>query len=215
MREWGVLIILVCVGVLVALYPLRRNKKALFTLLPATLAFLVVGYGVWGGGFEWQAYRVNLQKKREATAMLEALGTTDAVIERLKMQLAKTPKDAKAWFLLGRVYASANDWTHAHEAYTTAHALDLTNESYTLHYAESVWATNHEAFDAETRALLQALLDNNPNQPDALAMLAYDAYTRHLNQDAVHYWERLLTLIDASSTEADQLRKAIAKARST
>ncbi|MDX2345682.1 MAG: hypothetical protein QNK11_02240 [Legionella sp.] len=213
MLEWGVLIALAILGLSIGLYPLRQKKILFFALIPAVAVFLVVGYAVWGGGLAWQAFQVAEAKKREAKQVIEALGSVDVVIERLKSRLSETPKDAKAWFLLGRVYASTGDWQHAHEAYLVSHGLALNNHEYTLHYAQSVWELNHQAFDDKTRALLTQILADNPKQPDALAMLAYDAYARHLNQEAVAYWERLLALTDASTEEAGKLRQAIAKAR--
>ncbi len=213
MLEWGILVGLAVLGLGVALYPLRHKKTVFGVSLPVSAAFLVLGYVLFGGGFEWHAFNVSVQKQREAKAVIESLGSMEAVIERLKKQVSDTPKDAKAWFLLGRVYASTGNWQQANLAYVTAHHLEENNTEYTLHYAQSVWELNHQAFDDKTRQLLKNILIKNPNQPDALAMLAYDAYKRHLNQDAVHYWERLLGLIDASSDEATKLRQAIAKAR--
>ena len=173
----------------------------------------MIGYGTWGGWFEWQSFSVTERKKMEAKKIIQALGSTDAIIEHLKARLAETPKDAKAWFLLGRVYVSEADWKHANEAYVIAHSLEVNNHEYSLHYAESVWELHHQSFDDETRALLHDILNENAHQPDALAMLAYDAYSRHLNQDAVTYWERLLALTPTPSEDADKLRQAIAKAR--
>jgi cytochrome c-type biogenesis protein CcmH len=195
------------IGVL--LYPLKKRKRLVFILIPAVL----IAYVTWGGWFEWQAFRIEAKKQREAKALIESLGSTEAVIERLKARVAETPKDAKAWFLLGRVYASSGQWQAAYEAYVLAHSLDVKNNEYSLHYAESVWELNHQRFDENTRGLLKAILVEHPNQPDALAMLAYDAYTTQHYQAAVTYWERLLALPDVSTETASKLRQAIVKAR--
>ncbi len=214
MLDWGVLVALMLLGLLVAVYPLRKRKILFFGALPAVLIFLVAGYAVWGGGPEWQRYKTALHKKAEAEQVLASFGSTDAIVERLKKRLSETPKDAKAWFLLGRVYASKGDFQEANAAYVVAHSLEPKNHEYSLHYAESVWVLHHERFDESTRQLLLGILEENPKQMDALAMLAYDAYARHLNQDAVMYWERLLELMPQASEEADKIRQAIAKVRS-
>ncbi len=215
MLDWGVLVGLGGLGIVAAVYPLRRKKTKLFFFLPASAVFLVFAYGFFGGWFDWQSFQLTERKKAEAKQVVEALGSTQAIIERLKARLAETPKDAKAWFLLGRVYVSESDWQHANEAYVIAHSLEPDSHEYSLHYAQSVWELNHAQFDDKTRELLHDILNDNPNQPDALAMLAYDAYTRHLNQDAVTYWERLLVLTPTPSEDADKLRQAIAKVRSS
>ncbi|MDF1646332.1 MAG: hypothetical protein P1U61_05030 [Legionellaceae bacterium] len=213
MPEWGILAGVGLIGLSVALYPLRQKKWLFFLLLPIVAACLICAYCLWGGWFQWQAFQLAQQKQREAQQVIQALGSTEAIIERLKARLAETPKDAKAWFLLGRVYVSNGDWQHAYEAYTMAHGLEANNQTYTLHYAQSVWELHQQSFDDKMRELLEAILKDDPEQPDALAMLAYDAYTRHLNQKAVAYWERLLLLTPSPSEDADKIRQAIAKAR--
>ena len=218
MLEWGVWAgfgLIGMLGVAVAIYPLRFKKKILFALIPAVAVFLFFGYVIWGGGFEWQAFQAAEQKKREAKRVIESLGSVDAVVSRLKTRLSENPKDAKAWFLLGRVYASSGNWSDAKAAYTVAHGLLPNKHEYTLHYAESIWELNHQAFDDKTRALLTQILDENPKQSDALAMLAYDAYKRQHHKEAVAYWERLLELVDPSTEEAAKIRQAIVKARDT
>jgi cytochrome c-type biogenesis protein CcmH len=213
MFDWGVLGGLLFVGLLVVLYPLRHKKALAFVLLPASAAFLLVGYLVWGHWFEWQGFKLTEKKQREAKQVIQALGSTEAIVERLRARISEMPKDAKAWFLLGRVYGSTGDWQHASEAYVMAHGLEAENHEYSLHYAQSMWELNHNAFDDKTRLLLHVILKQNPKQPDALAMLAFDAYSQHHYQDAVRHWERLLELIETSSEEAGKIRQAIAKAR--
>ena len=216
MPEWGVLVSFALLGILalgVALYPLRQSQKLLFALVPVFGLVLTLGYVVWGGFPAWHAFKQEEKKQREAEQVVRSFGSVDVLIERMKARVATTPKDAKAWFLLGRVYGSEGHWTQAYDALTMAHTLAPKTEEFTLHYAQSVWETHHQAFDEETRGLLITVLTEHPNQPDALAMLAFDAYNRHLYQDAVMYWERLLRLTPSVSEDADKLRQAIAQAR--
>ncbi len=44
-------------------------------------------------------------------------------------------------------------------------------------------------------------------------MLAMDAYMRHSYQQAINYWQHLLTIIPPQSDDAMAIRKAIAKAQ--
>jgi cytochrome c-type biogenesis protein CcmH len=214
--EWGVLMCFILLGVLatgIACYPLKQSPRMLWMMTSVCGLVLALGYVAWGGFSAWHAFQQEEQKQREAEQVVRSFGSIDVLIERMKARVATTPKDAKAWFLLGRVYGSEGDWVHAHEALTLAHTLAPQTEEFTLHYAQSVWETHHQAFDDETRVLLVAVLKEHPNQPDALAMLAFDAYNRQLYQDAVMYWEHLLRLTPSTSEDADKLRQAIAKAR--
>jgi cytochrome c-type biogenesis protein CcmH len=214
--EWGVLVSFTVLGMLtlgIVCYPLRQSPRMMWMMTPVCGLVLVLGYAAWGGFPAWHAFQQEEKKQREAEQVVRSFGSVDALIERMKERVATTPKDAKAWFLLGRVYGSEGHWVEAHEALTMAHTLAPHTEEFTLHYAQSVWETHHQAFDDEIHALLTAVLTEHPNQPDALAMLAFDAYNKHLYQDAVMYWEHLLRLTPSASEDADKLRQAIAKAR--
>ncbi|NCT56621.1 MAG: hypothetical protein GW760_02775 [Legionella sp.] len=216
MHEWlllGVLIALGLLGIVVALRPFWHARRLVIMLAPVLCVGLVLAYGVWGGFFEWHAFHLAEAKQKQAEAVVQSLGSTQAIIERFKMHLKKSPNDAKAWFLLGRVYVAEADWLHANQAFATAHRLAPDYQEYTLHYVQSVWELNHQQFDENARALLLEIVKHHPDQPDALAMLAFDAYKRHQNQLAVMYWERLLKLAPQGSEEASKLRQAIAKAR--
>lgn len=216
MPEWGVWGLFCLFGssaLVAALYPLRASKAWVLGLLPVFGLFVCLGYALWGGWPAWRAFQATERKQAEAEQVMRDLGSLEAVVDRLKAHLAKAPQDAKGWFLLGRVYVSAGDWKQAHAAYTIAHGLEPGRHEYTLHYAQSVWELHHQAFDGETRTLLQAILNEDAHQPDALAMLAFDAYNTGHRDVAVAYWERLLQQTDASSDEAIKLRQAIAKAR--
>ena len=57
------------------------------------------------------------------------------------------------------------------------------------------------------------MLLKNPKQPDALAMLAMDAYQEKHYQIAINYWQQLLIITPPNSDAAKALRKAIAKAQ--
>ena len=58
-----------------------------------------------------------------------------------------------------------------------------------------------------------SVLKSNPKQPDALAMLAMDAFLSKAYSQAIAYWERLLVLVPKDSEDALAIRKAIAKAQ--
>jgi len=216
MHEWGLLGVLVVLGLVavgVAVYPLRQSKRILLIFTPVFALSVMFAYGVWGNWPLWRAFHVAEAKQKQAEKLVRSLGSTQALIERFQAHLKQAPNDAKGWFLLGRVYVAENDWAHANEAFAKAHKLDPNHDEFTLHYVQSVWELNQHVFDETARGLLLNILKKNPEQPDALAMLAFDAYAKHEDATAVMYWERLLALAPQGSEEANKLRQAIAKAR--
>ena len=216
MHEWGLLGVLALLGLFaisMAMYPLRQSKRLVLMLAPVLVLGVMLAYAVWGNWPLWRAFHAAEAKQKQAEALVRSLGSTNALIERFQSHLKQAPNDAKGWFLLGRVYVADGDWTHANEAFAKAHTLDPNHDEFTLHYVQSVWELNQHVFDNTSRGLLLHILKKNPEQPDALAMLAFDAYARHEDAKAVMYWERLLALAPEGSDEANKLRQAIAKAR--
>ena len=87
------------------------------------------------------------------------------------------------------------------------------DEQFAVNYAHSLWQINKQQFNPETTGIFDTLLKNNPNQPDALAMLAMDAFLSHAYEDAIDYWQRLLHLAPEQSEEAKPYEKRLLKHR--
>ena len=201
------------IALVVLLFPFKMRKLLCFGLAPFLFSCIIVAYGAWGGWFEWLEYQNKQKQAIAAQEVFTKLGSMQQVIEKMKAHIANTPKDDKAWFLLGRVYASTSDWQGAHEAFQMARVLDKQNHQYALHYAQSVWEINQHHFDSETHELLHKLLQENPDEADAIAMLALDAFESKQYKLAVNYWEKLLSLEPSDMAVQDKIKQAIAKAR--
>ena len=215
MNEWWLLLICFLIVLLlalsVALYPLRKSRAVLF-LAPVLIVLVCLAYWHWGAGLEWMKHLRANEKQQRIKTMLKSIHDPAELIEMLKATLHKHPNSARGWYLLGRLYVSQNQWQQANDAFVQAHELKPNDEHITVNYAQNLWQLNHQAFDKAIRTLLDRVLQQNPNQPDALAMLAMDAYKRHAFQQAIDYWQRLLKQVSPQSEEAQAIRKAIAQA---
>ncbi len=197
---------------MIALYPLRKQKALVITLAPMLIIMVTFAYWRWGAWSDWQAYLDQESRKEQVQAMLKAVNGPQALIDKLKARLSNSPESARGWFLLGRLYASQDDWQQARDAFAKANALQP-EEQTAVNYAQSLWELNRRQFDETIRGLFKAVLQKNANQPDALAMLAMDSFISHDYQQAIDYWQRLLKLAPPGSEDADAIRKAIAKAQ--
>lgn len=213
----GCFLILSMIAIFIVLYPLRKRQSGIMlTVLLALvlLALPLLGYHYWGSGADWDNYQQQLAKQEQVQALLKSVqGSPQALIAKLKARLAQQPESARGWYLLGRLYASQEDWQQARDAYAKAHQLAPTNEQATINYAQSLWQLNHRQFNDAIRGLFQSVLQKNADQPDALAMLAMDAFLGHAYQHAIDYWQRLLNIIPPQSEDALAIRKAIVKAQ--
>lgn len=216
MNEWWLIACflgLISLSLLIVAYPLRHYRKGLVVLLSLFVLAIVMAYWHWGAWPLWVKYTAEQAKQEEAKALLATVKSPQELIEKLKAKLDDSPKSAKGWYLLGRLYASQNQWGQARDAFAKSHQLNQDDELTTINYAESLWQLNQQQFNPEIRRVFTELLEKNPNQPDALAMLAMDAYTRHEYSQAIMYWQKLLKLAPPQSDEAKAIRKAIAKAK--
>lgn len=216
MIEWdllGLILGLSFGAIVIVLYPLSLSKMQKIGIGILIFFLLGVSYWEWGSWPELNTYHQKQARVKHANELLKSMGGRSALIETIRLRLKQDPKSKEGWYLLGRLYMTEFSYEKAKEAFESAHLLAPDDVMVTLHYAHSVWALNHEHFDEKTRQLLKDILQKDPNQADALAMLATDAYKNHQYKAAIHYWEHLLTLLPQQSDEAMAIRQALAKAQ--
>ena len=215
MNEWGLLGILIGITFLASIlviYPLKRHLLTNLLLVPLIFVMSFGGYYYWGGFAKWQNYLIREEKQQQAQKMLQSIKSPQELIEKLRAKLDNSPKSAKGWYLLGRLYTGQNAKQEAVDAFAKAYQFEPNNEQYAVNYAHSLWQVHNRQFTEQITKTFSHLLENNPKQPDALAMLAMDAFVSHAYEDAITYWQRLLQLAPQQSDEALAIRKAIAKA---
>lgn len=199
--------VLILLAIAIIIYPYKGTFKRLQFMIVLLFAICVsVGYWQWGG---WQG----LTEYNRQQAALKSFKNPQEIIDKLKQHLNASPTSARGWFLLGRLYASQNQWSEAVDAFNQAHLLEPNNEQTTVNYAQSLWQNNHQIFNATIRALFLSILKANPNQPDALSMLAIDAFQEHDYSTAKQYWTHLLSLVPPNSEDAKAIRKAIKRSK--
>lgn len=216
MSEWwlpGLFIVITCLAGLGFVYPLKQRIKWTLILMPLILLFTTTAYLLWGGFPQWQKYLHQQQAQLRVQKILASIKSPQELIVKLQARLREQPQSAKGWYLLGRLYSSQQEDKPASLAFAKAYALKPANELYAVHYAHSLWQVNQQQFNPQIVRLFEVLLKNNPNQPDALAMLAMDAFLNHVYEKAIAYWQRLLQQTPASSEEALVIQKAIVKAQ--
>lgn len=217
MSEWWLLFGLILIGVVamrLALGPLHWSVSRIAAVSPVLIALVSLAYWKWGAWFELHEHAMKQQSQQKIQAMLKTVKSSEALIEQLKSKLSHDPESAQGWFLLGRLYASQNQWESASAAFLKAYQFKPDDEAIVLNYAQSLWQLNQNQFNDVIRSLFKQVLRKNESQPDALAMLAMDAYMNHDDEQAIELWQRILKIAPPGSEEAQAVRKAIAKAQS-
>ena len=208
--QWGLgMIVLTALAVGFAVWPWRKQRYALWCMVPLILVCAGLMYGLWGAWPAWRSHQQHMRQRARVQDVLNTLKGPDSLIKRLQTHLNAQPNSARGWYLLGRLYASQQRWEDALQALERAHKLKPQDELMAVNYAQSLFSNQSDADQMAARHVLAAVLKQNPNQADALAMMAMDAQHRHADKEALAYWERLLTLVPPYSKEADAVRKAI------
>lgn len=190
--------------------PLHNKNK--WKIISAILVFLTIlfFYKNFGGFGDYYAYKKEQESKQQALLLLKNIKDTNELSVRLVKHLKNNPDSARGWYLLGRLYVSQNKLKKALQAFTKAYRVDPEDILITVNYASLLLENGDEKLGVE---LLEKLLKNNPEQQDALGILAMHAYQKNDLSVAVLYWQRLLNTLPAESEEADAIRIAIAKIR--
>jgi cytochrome c-type biogenesis protein CcmH len=204
------IIIFICVGL--GLYPLRKYKLYCVILWPILSISIWLLYLYCGSWSLLQNHQAHMQQTNKVRKLLASPQGMNSIILRVQQKLRQDPSDARGWFLLGRLLLSQEKWQEAHQALQHAYKLQPENSKILLNDARCVAMLHNQRLDKNSRKLLQELLLKEPQQPDALMLLAMDAYRTHHYQIAIDLWQELLKLLPEQSPEAQELRKAIAQA---
>jgi cytochrome c-type biogenesis protein CcmH len=144
---------------------------------------------------------------------VEAPATLDDAITQLQATLARDPKQLDGWRLLGRAYASDQQWLKSRDAYAHAAELAPNDPDVLVEAAESsALADPRHRFDATATARLQHALELNPRQQRARWFLGIALRQAGKPGDAAATWEPLLAQVDAKT--AAPLREQVNVARS-
>jgi cytochrome c-type biogenesis protein CcmH/NrfG len=197
-------------ALLFIVYPFRRHLKwaclgaFVFSVLSLSL------YGLWGGYSTLHDFNVAKKRDKLARLALKNLRTPEEVIAKLKEAIQKRPDDAKGWYLLGRLYRTSNDNPNAQKAFFEAYRLDNKDLPIRFEWMQSLYIANGGHVVGEVKLLLDGILTEFPEQPDALNFMIIDAYNHKDYQTANNVLQRLLVILPKGTKEHEMVLKTIA-----
>ncbi len=203
----GLGLVLVVVSIVVAVYPWRHARVWAGISALGLMVLVLALYAVTGSFFALRAHRVHVDAAQRARAVLQQSDGVLGLIRRIQNKVDQHPDDVQGWYLLGRLYASQQQWTHAQQAFAHAYRQAPQDEKILVNYAQSVLMNTRKPFVLHLRRALADRLQQHPQSMDVLMLLAQDAYWRHDKNQAMTYWNQLLLLLPPESKEAKQLRQ--------
>ncbi len=208
---YGCLALMLLIFILVLGLLIYYTRSGLCAFACISLAF-ISGFMVNQDILHWFQHEKEQQSIAQAKNILNNPNAIQNLIEKLQQRVKNYPDDAKAWFLLGRVCAGDGQWEKAHDALLQAYRLEPDNIKSALFYVETIWHTQNK-ITAHAREVLLKILAQEPNQPDALMLMANEARQRQCPKEAIVYLEALRNLMASEEELRVSLDDAILKAQ--
>ncbi len=181
----------------------------LLILVPLAALLLYINSGTFQ---QWASYKSAQEKTLAINAEINSLGSLEHIIAKLKQRVQENP-DSRGWFLLGRLYMKNENFPEAVAAFAQAEQLSPGQPEIMLAHAEGLYFYNGHSLNQQAISLITATLKLHPNQPEAINLLAIDAYQHGKYQQAADYWQRLLSQFPPDSDQGKVLLRMIAEAQ--
>jgi cytochrome c-type biogenesis protein CcmH len=150
---------------------------------------------------------------RSASAAVELRAPTYR--ENLAAQVARDPRDGRAWVLLARAEFEADRFSEAAAAYAKAVAASpkvARDPGVWCEYADALGMAQGGSLAGAPHDVIERALAINPDHPKALEMAGSAAYEARDYASAARYWRELRAQMPARTQEYRELAAAIDRA---
>jgi len=174
----------------------------------------------WLLGLSTPVLALGLYLQLGAPAAINPVATTAVdeqqikqMIDTLAAKLKANPDNPQGWAMLARSYKVMGRLEEAKQAFEKAGAYVHTDPDVLLDYAALLGTLNGSKLDGQAGQMIDEVLKLSPNHPNGLMLSGISAYQRADYAGAVRQWEKLLTLLDPASPDAQQIQANIEDAR--
>ena len=151
------------------------------------------------------------QQKAELQANeVKAAENINQMVSKLEQRLAQTPEDSEGWKMLGRSFSYLQQYQKAANAYAQLYRLQPDDTEAMLQYANSLAMARNGRVAGEPAALLDKVLQREPNNPNALWLIGMAKAEEGRFVEAKQYWQKLLSLLPADSESLPQVQQMLA-----
>lgn len=191
----------------------EASRRGLWAVLGGVALLMCAGsitlYSLWGQPEALDPLALKQGVDEDAQVTPEKLA---AMATALTKRLQDEPNSTEGWVMLGRVQRALQHFDEADEA--LRHALDLSQDpNIMIERAEVLAQKNQGSFAGEPWAIIQRVLDADPNQLNALLLAGSASFSELNYRSALRFWERARETVPADSNDAVELDRAIAQAR--
>lgn len=138
---------------------------------------------------------------RNAAAGDMSASDINDMVSRLARRLEENPDDAEGWFMLGRSYMVLNRYDDAADAFSRLRGLVGDVPEVLVREATALAMTRGGALSGEPTRLVQRVLDQQPDHPQALWMAATAAYQSGDYGTALEYYRRVEPMVEGEQLQ--------------
>lgn len=183
-----------------SLWSPRRTAGALIVLLP-----LLSAATYWALG--------NPAALDPVKAQAVGQEQIEGMVKTLAARLAKNPENREGWAMLARSYAVMERLEEAEDAFNKAGDAIDKNPDLLTSFAEVLAQRAGNRMEGRPIALVQKALAIDPLNPSALMLSGVESYQRSDFNGAAEQWEKLLTVLQPGSSDAEVTQANIDDAR--
>ncbi|RVU41225.1 c-type cytochrome biogenesis protein CcmI [Rheinheimera riviphila] len=198
--------------------PEKRHFKLEFAMLSVVVLVVAIGYGLNGHYrqlADWQTAQQNLPSYGERSLLNKGEPLSEKEVTlfglALRTKLANEGDDAVAWFVLGRIWFSQGLVDEAIESFERALSLTPDRSNLLLSYAQALLVTESAENLQKAARSLGRVLEVDPGNQDALAMLALIAQERGDFAEAKAAWQVVLAQIPADDPRRSMIEQQLAQ----
>lgn len=148
----------------------------------------------------WQIAQQQLPSYGERALLNQGEPLTNEEVElfalALRTKISKEGDDAVAWFVIGRIWLSKGMLDDAIEAFEKALVLTPNRVNVLISYSQALLVGGGDENLAKAALSLSKVLQQDPDNSDALSMLAMVAEERGDKEQAQQAWQLLLPKLD-------------------
>ncbi len=135
------------------------------------------------------------------------------MVSALEQKLKENPDNPKGWMMLGRSYKAIGRLDDAEKAYARVGSAMETEPALILERVELAALKGEGRIEGKPLALLNKVLKDSPDNPQALLLAGTGAFYRDDYRNAIVHWERLMKQLEPGSEDSQSIASGIEEAR--
>jgi cytochrome c-type biogenesis protein CcmH len=142
-----------------------------------------------------------------------AMPSVQEMVASLERRLQRDPDDPEGWLMLARSYTVLGRYGEAAGALERLRGMVGDEPGLLVRYANALAMANNGRFEGRPAALIQQVLEQDPDNPSAIWFAGLAANQRGDYREAIDYWERLVPALQGEPEALQRLQQMIDQAR--